>query len=275
MSQEGIPTEEQVSTVESGFLSELRQAESDAPTPATESRILKTAKAVLGVVGLIAVGIYVKTELLPKNWSTIYPYEDLASIAAEHGIPLTWVTPQETIEKLRKTTSLDEREEILVEDRDFILALCDEELQKVRRPDLAGMRGLLLDSVDALRGGHSAPVQALAVCVLDGLLTLDGHSSRSAKKLGKELSEHVRVDQLTRLVTLAPLGVVFTAWQPGQNDPAPRILSRHVTVHATAPEHFTEVNALRAVMVASSLLVSRSRPQLDLGMDNWPTPYSR
>ncbi len=109
--------------------------------------------------------------------------------------------------------------------------------------------------IAALSGRHDAPAQALAVSVIETVVLRELHSTNQ-QTLKKNWSFDFGVSVFkARLVgALAPLLPFYTGWTPGNSPyPPPKALSRHVSAHQADEEHYTEGNAIIAMMLMVSV----------------------
>ena len=110
-------------------------------------------------------------------------------------------------------------------------------------------------AVRALSDGHDAAAQALAVVVAESAIA--GSISGGYEAVKRQVLCDPDLVPFTRLrlnAALAAIGPFYTSWSPKSKRPPPPNLSRHVTVHQADTGHFTEANAVIAVMLLCSVL---------------------
>jgi hypothetical protein len=117
-------------------------------------------------------------------------------------------------------------------------------------------------AVKALIEGHFQAAQALAVNVIESFVReWVAEKYRTVKQYAQD-ADPAMADpdapfsaQRLRLETMIlPLFKFYTDWFSNTGNPAPKELSRHVTVHQATPEHYMVVNAVLAIMLMTSLL---------------------
>ena len=124
----------------------------------------------------------------------------------------------------------------------------------------AGQALLARRAVDALADGHHEAAQALSVVATETAVVhiLGNGGTKGQYGLVKQQvgfnPETVAYTRVRLEAALAPLGSFFTGWFPNTGTPAPKALSRHVSVHQADPTHYTEGHGLTAVMLAASIL---------------------
>ena len=195
------------------------------------------------------------SEAGPPNWPEEIDLDLAASILNTEGIPLVWVPRAEIITSMLTANDRRARLQILVDHREDVLHDCSEALQRITHISFTDQLPLAERVVAALEAGFDEPAQALAVTVTESAVaaTLSG-----TYKTVKE-DVHLNFDQIPYTLmriqaALAPIGVFYTSWFANQNKPRPEELSRHVSVHAASTDHYTEANALVAVMLMSSVM---------------------
>lgn len=192
---------------------------------------------------------------LPPNWPSGVDTEALMAIIQDEGLPLVWVPREQVIAELLAAPDRSARVEILVFHRDDLIDDCRQVLAAVHTKTLGGQLPLAMRSVDALEAGHYEAAQALAVVVTETAV------ARAISDKYEEVKRQVLFDpelvpytQLRLRAALAPIGSFYTSWHVGSALPPPEALSRHVTVHQADHGHYTEGNAVVAILLAASVL---------------------
>jgi hypothetical protein len=132
---------------------------------------------------------------------------------------------------------------------------CRDALAGVTPPALAGLRHLTERSIGAPEQGHHEAAQALAVAVTD--TAVKRCFGRPYEQVRRQVGSDPRSLPFTQLrirAAFAPISRFLTEWHPKSPHPAPEAISRHVTVHHADPSHYTEANAMVAVLLACSVL---------------------
>ncbi len=109
---------------------------------------------------------------------------------------------------------------------------------------------------DALDAGHSAAAQALAVPLLDSMVTLS--SARSLPLYARHAREAATAtyDEFTahEYIALAPIWQAWQKYFPDEGLPIPHTFSRNATAHTVSAKQYTKRNAVQSLMIASSLI---------------------
>jgi hypothetical protein len=213
----------------------------------------------------------------PANWrgAGLAP-EQVLSLAERDGIPIAWVPPSAVLKAL-VAAGEDERHAVLRAHRDAVVAQCVDLVEECDDPWISDSRTLVQRALAALKAGHHEAAMALAVAVGEPLALwaseprvklFESEEEReqweAARKkkyslAATELSavaspEDVGPLEVVRRALIAPIPKFFTPYYPDRAMPVPETLSRHLAVHQPTVAHFSETNALLAVMLATSLL---------------------
>ena len=210
----------------------------------------------------------------PPNWPTDTPdFDVLNEILNEDGIPLVWVPRAEIVEQLLSATDRAERISILTQQRDAVIIDCRETASALGHERIASAKPLVLAAISALAGEHHEAAQALSVVVAESALKV------ALAKSYSKISHEVRIDArevglrtLRYRAALAPVARFYTPYYATAGE-KPEALSRHVSVHFAEADHYTEENALLAVLLMTSVLRAlddywaRVEPSDDEGAD--------
>jgi hypothetical protein len=231
----------------------------------------------------------------PENWwgSGADP-DGLLKIATEDAIPVTWVPRTEILIDLAKAPNRRERLDLLLRQWSAIVDDCARVVDECTDQWLNETQPLAAEAVRALRAGHHQPAMALAVSLGEPLAVwastprVKAFDSREAadawekqrKRDGKynwARQELAVVGDATserfefkRKVLIAPIPKFFEPWWPNQDIPEPDDLSRHVVAHSPTVRHFSRVNALKAVMLMTSLLREQQSWSVEVRMMDEP-----
>lgn len=209
------------------------------------------------------------SEASPPNWPEDIDFDLAESILNTEGIPLVWVPRAEIITSMLVANDRIARLQILVDHREDVLHDCREALHRITHTSFTDQLPLAKRVVAALEAGFDEPAQALAVTVTETAVaaTISGNYGKVKKQV------HLNFDQIPYTLmriqaALAPIGVFYTSWYAHENKPRPAELSRHVTVHAASTDHYTEANALVAVMLMASVLCALQELQEQADQQN-------
>ena len=217
--------------------------------------------------GLVSPGILSRLrEMLPPNWDDLDgPDWEGALAAMNDGIPLIWVPRAAIASELMGAGDAASRRRILEQSAPDIMADCAAVLAEVTDPALAPLAALAAASARALGDGHCEAAQALAANVFDtwlrdvvrrSVLFPPPGSERSpyrhASGLIEPVTGEVTISELRESGSLAPVVMALAGFTPG--GPVPEQFGRHATAHAASPEQYSDVNAVIAVMLTTSVL---------------------
>jgi hypothetical protein len=196
----------------------------------------------------------------PPNWPFDVDIDRIAEVVQDDGLPLVWVPRAPIVAEVLDQDDHDARIQVLLNHLEEIVADCQEVLDQVTHEDLAGQALLARRAVDALADGHHEAAQALAVVATETAVVhtlgnggTKGQYSVVMQQVGFD-PETVAYTRVRLEAALAPLGSFFTGWFPKEGIPAPKALSRRVSVHQAEPAHYTEGHGLTAVMLAASII---------------------
>ncbi|MFI7025124.1 hypothetical protein ACIBMZ_20645 [Micromonospora sp. NPDC049900] len=206
-------------------------------------------------------------EKLPPNWRGTGISTRVAwPVLQEEGIPLVWVPRAEILTELLNAPDRDARLKILVA-RDIAVADdCRAALAEVTHPELAEQVPLGVKAIEAFAARHYEAAQALAVVVVETVVTrlvepkeqLPGERKSKYQRIAAALKvddvKELTVGSMRFRAAMAPIGPFFVPWYADSGMPAPKELSRHVTVHQAHVAHYTPGNAAVAVMMVASVL---------------------
>lgn len=207
---------------------------------------------------------------LPRNWRSIdvEPDEVESEVREilEEGIPLAWVPAPRVIELLLDAPDAAARRRVITNNHRGILTSCEQLASRLSSPRALHYADIVRKSVRALRDGHTEAAQALASSLLD---TLVGNHTRDALGLTVGSLKNASAYTATRKrgwgITLAlhPLTVVMSGPHTTKNPT--RRYNRNATVHAITRQQYTRVNAVLAIMNATSVLACfvRETPAFD------------
>ncbi|ROO60436.1 hypothetical protein EDC02_2307 [Micromonospora sp. Llam0] len=206
-------------------------------------------------------------EKLPPNWrGSGIKLIDAWSVLQEEGIPLVWVPRAEILAELLAAPDRAARLKILVAHDAAVADDCRAVLTEVTHSELAEQVPLGFKAVDAFAAGHCESAQALAVVVVETVVTrlikpkaqLPGQRASKYQRIAAELRvdspKDLTVGNMRFRAAMAPISPFFVPWYPDRGDPAPEELSRHVTVHQAHVAHYSPGNAAVAVMMVASVL---------------------
>jgi hypothetical protein len=192
---------------------------------------------------------------LPPNWDADVDLELIGTILNDEGIPLVFVPNKAVLRQLLAAPVRADRVAILVQARDEVLADCQSTLAGVAHSSLAGQLPLAKDAVASCQDGHDPSGQALAVSVVETIVSnILGMNYRQAKQDLVLDFDDLPYTEVRVKAALAPVPKFYTSWYPKSGLPAPVELSRHVSIHQADVQHYTQENALIASMLVASVM---------------------
>lgn len=238
------------------------------------------------------IGSYFDPDVVLYGWSPIVRAAEpscILNFLAETGIPLAGATPPSLgVELLDAETG--DREVMLLASKASVLEQCKAALEAQETGEHAALFDLANRALIGFEAGHVEAAQALATVALDRTVTdqLDevvaesqmevvgnpdmsleeyedmvrvvlGRTHRHVKKSVwlKDRTERLEELDVRRFLTMPILTSAYAGFSAKDKDAVlPKNYSRHATVHSGDPEHFSEANALRALMTVVSLLWS-------------------
>ncbi|WP_018909468.1 hypothetical protein [Salinispora arenicola] len=198
-------------------------------------------------------------EILPPNWPdglSSVSDEDLFAVVQDEGIPLVWVPRGEIVSAVLAAPDRQARIKILLARSGEVMQDCRDALHHASgNSDVASQVPLAHKAIDAFDGGHTEAAQALAVVVTETAVSRTiHHKYHKVHDMVKVEPANLPIGQVRLRAALAPIRPFYTQWSPHKGAPPPAELSRHVSVHQADAGHYTDGNALIAVMLASSVL---------------------
>ncbi len=191
---------------------------------------------------------------LPVNLRDVVALDDVARVALDEGIPLSWVPRAEIVVLLIEADGPGARVSILTDRRDDILDDCE----KALGPNAHEWAVQCRSAIAAMRANLDGPAQSHASNIIDSIvLGLHGKKGREhAKAQAQEELDELPLQIAAENLSLRPLFRAFTTWFPNTGIDPPDYFARHATSHAVGHAGvFAPISALIAVMLATSLTV--------------------
>lgn len=201
--------------------------------------------------------------LVPENLRklSVEEWRQVADLCVNEQLALAWVPRAEIVEALLRAETPEAREALIVARTAEILSDCEDVLRSIEVPNLVELSGFAIQSIEACRAGHVQAAQALATNVLDTVMSqhLDAVvklTATKAAKRAKELFGHEVDDEATlREWRLIVVGAgIPSSYKPYDYAKRDRRYSRNGTSHCVNGNQYRRVNALRAILFATSLL---------------------
>lgn len=191
----------------------------------------------------------------PPNWHSL-PAGSVTRadhLVCETGLCVIWVPGPEVVAKLLQAPDKAARDKVFINCRVEILDSVDARLAEVMHPELAGLRALAVEAVQAARAGVPAAAQALAAAVISAVVNDHyGFSFGSAREEFEAEApavagfwSHRRV-LVQRSLQLAIL--------KSRDRPADGGFNRHMSSHCSDPSHYGEAHAIEALLLMTGAL---------------------
>jgi len=210
----------------------------------------------------LVAGIDARRFWLPTNWpKEIEPWlPRLHAIAADEGIPLTFVPSWSIVKELCAADGPEARWAILVEHRDEILEQCAEQVEGIYTDDSEVLRRaveMAREVISTARKGEWTTAAVTAVVIVNALVEKIEWPTqeRSARKRFAVKGE-IALRDATQRVTGAATILLYAEWSPKSGKPAPATVARHVVGHNVLDANFEDANPLIAVMHMASILAT-------------------
>lgn len=191
-------------------------------------------------------------------WGSAVQMDVLLVLAKEHGIPVAWITPAQTLSSLAATgADHDDKLAVLVDSEDGIQALCRLKLEECTDEWIAGEVEAGEKAMAAWSDGHREAAACLAVAGVEQMLHNLTHvpRGRGAHKRLQKAGTKKPNDYLPKhQYVLAPLNAFYTPYDPGKGDAVPTTLSRHAVVHHLPLSHLSPGHCIIAVMLLISII---------------------
>lgn len=241
------------------------------------------------------------SKLVPPNHRELGRdyWPKLRELARTEQLCLAWAPDVHLAKALLDADSGSARDEILLERRQEILNSCrdvvdhlhevvettigedlDPAVAQPTTERLLGTGKLLQQAIESVAAGHTASGQALATCVVDTLIgqQINPDDRGKAHTFLKRAIKEAAGQEMVAVALGDTLDAVESSYRgPGswskQNSSEPTRYSRHATIHAVGPSVFSDVFALKAVLMATSVLALACSPILPallaLLSDSW------
>lgn len=206
----------------------------------------------------------------PPNWDRdrgIEQYATFIELAADEGLPMTWVPNTELTYLLAEAASTEARAELLVQHSETIVDDCRTVLSDF--DDQSYIVEQLRKTLGAFDAGFHEAAQAHAASIIDTALreifiVPTRWSYPSVKKLlhtGEDW-ESTELRSARLLPTSVALLNLLEEFRTDRGDPVPTRPNRHAAAHAVHPDQYTQVNAIKFLMLATAVLA-------EIAYDGW------
>ncbi|NEC44853.1 hypothetical protein [Streptomyces sp. SID8016] len=191
-------------------------------------------------------------------WGSTVQLTALLNLAKEHGIPVAWVAPAETLRRLASAPAdHDDKLAVLTADEGDVQDLCRLKLDECTDEWLTGEVEAGEKALAAWADGHREAAASLAVAGVEQMLHNltqiprgGGAHGRLQQAGTKEPNSYLPKSQYV----LAPLNAFYTQYEPSKGHPLPETLSRHAVVHHLPLSHMTPGHCIIAVMLLVSII---------------------
>ncbi|MCM3780653.1 hypothetical protein [Microbacterium hydrocarbonoxydans] len=224
----------------------------------------------LGWISELTKGLHLGRPHLPSNWRGVDAEPDELEVDVrailEEGIPLAWVPSARVIELLLAAPDASSRRRVISNNHKGILTSCERLASRLPHKRALLYGDMIRKAIHALRDGHVEAAQALATNVLDTLLS---HHSRDAldAPLGvvTNVASYKKFRKQSWRLTLAVHPATTIMSGRYTLDDRPDGYRRNATAHAITRHQYNRINAVLAIMNATSVLTCfvRDTPAFD------------
>lgn len=198
--------------------------------------------------------------VFPANWpNPMSDLERIEEVLEADGIPVTHIPRAEIVQAIIDADDYAARVQIIEERADDIAADCKLALNRDYDELLAKQIPLVRRAVETYQAGYYEAAQSLAVAICDTYL-------KKLFKNGKykDIREKMAIEESNELsafhafnfhFALAPAVRFLDPWWPGDDSPPPAKLSRHLSTHNASTDYMTNLYALIAIMLATSMSI--------------------
>lgn len=207
---------------------------------------------------------------LPSNWRTVElepdDLEDEVREILEEGIPLAWVPSARVIELLLAAPDAPARRRVITSNHRGIVTGCEQLVGRLAQKRALIYVDMIRKAIRALRDGHVEAAQSLATNVLD---TLVSQHSKDALQVAPgvltNVSSYKKFRKQSWRLTLAVHPVTTIMSGRFTLTDRPDGYRRNATAHAITRHQYNRINAVLAIMNATSLLTCfvRDTPAFD------------
>ena len=222
---------------------------------------------------LLTLGRSFMFTVAPPNWQSLPPDAHFRAdrLICETGLCLIWVPEADVIVSLLRAPDKDARDDVLLVNGSRILDSAATRVDQVTHPELAGLRSLAIEAVEAYRSGFFASSQALAAAIVTGVIEDHyGFTFGLARKAFQAeapstagLWSHRRA-LVQRALDNAIVNSSRRTPETGFN--------RHLTSHGSDPAHYGEVHAIEALMLMAGSLRELNETYRIADMGFGPSP---
>ncbi len=196
-------------------------------------------------------------ELVPENWHHLKgtEIELVAEFMHRTGWSLAYTPSPDVIHALLAAETMEARRRILLEAEPEILADLDLLLEGVRHDDIGELRDHAREALRVFRDGNYRSAQAH----LAAIITAAAHQRAGAgriKRAQQKLAVPIEGTGFFQTAVGSVQRAAATALDDYPPFAVPRDFNRHATVHTVSPRQYERANALSALMLAVSFIVS-------------------
>jgi hypothetical protein len=199
-------------------------------------------------------------EALPPNWRHLRPAEvdAVIGVMARTGLGLVWVPRAEVVSEILQAADDEARLAVLLGHEKNVLDDLEKALAEVMAVQLADGQRAVGEALQSYRAGQRWSAQALAAAVLTTLV--EGQLGFRMNELRREFKSFDPMEGTGPLADLRLLALIVAMANRvlsrflRPTDPIPATFNRHASLHAVSSTQYTLENALRALMLATSLL---------------------
>jgi hypothetical protein len=194
----------------------------------------------------------------PSNWKNTNMSLSLAAdLGKDETLTTVYILNSRVINRLVSCKSRSARRKVLLENKSGITKSC---LTTSETSD-SELAPYLRSATNLYRKGEFAASQALVGNIIETLLQSfrfspgNGEGKTRGNKFQYETENRADLSY-EYFVLLHSLVGAYTNWRPKDGDPVPVDFNRHATAHLVHKNQYNPANALKGIMLCSSLLVA-------------------
>lgn len=186
-------------------------------------------------------------------------WPQLVKVSADSRIGVAWAPRVEILEELLTATTPVDRDRVLLDRQQHVLADCQDALERADHPSVIELAGFTTEAIAAM-ASFPAAAQALATNALETALNVrERNFPRRHEWFDETFSQPVDDEQTIGVLRLIVSGCgIPPSYKNYELSERETEYSRNGTVHCANTALYSRLNALKAITLATSWLVYES-----------------